>query len=357
MNKWYNIQANANRVIEVDVKGEIGAYGVTAEGFISEVKEAIEYNEGAQISVNMASLGGDVDEALQIYDYLKAFNGEVRVNIIGFTASAGTIISMAGDYVTISANSQFLIHNSWTVAMGNADDMRKQAEALDRVDNTQVRIYKAKTGLEDEEIRALMSEEKWLDAEEAKNKGFVDEVVDYSEISAESLQVIYAKIDAKELPKANFKYLEKNEKMAEKTILEAINAKFEELKGEFNALFGTNEETKVETIAKADAEALLETAKAELETEYKYELSEKEDEVKAKAEELETVREELETVKADYSEKVTNFEAKVEELEAEIAKAKATKVETPKAEEASNVETPATKEVEGFDLLAEKLKK
>jgi ATP-dependent protease ClpP protease subunit len=352
MEKWFNIQANAG-TIKVDVVGEIGGYGVTARDFIAEVSN----QKGKVIEVNMSSYGGDVNEAFQIYDYLKAFNGEVRVNITGFTASAGTLISMGADEVVISSNAQFLIHNSWTIAMGNAEEMRAKAEELDKVDNSQVRIYTAKTGLGESEIRELMAEEKWLDAEEAKEKGFVDRVTDYSEISAESLEVIYAKIEANELPKANFKLIDKSEKMADKTILEAINAKFEELKGEFNALFGTKEEDKVETIAKADAEALLETAKAELETEYKYELSEKEDEINAKSEELVTVKEELETVKANYTEKVKGFEAKVEELEAEIAKAKATKVETPKTEEAGNVETPKAEVVEGFDLLAERLKK
>lgn len=343
MDKWFNIQANAG-TLRIEIEGEIGGYGVTAKDFIRTVSES----NAKSIDMIVSSFGGDVNEAFQIYDYLKSFKGKTFAKIAGFTASAGTLISMAADEVEISANAQFLIHNSWTVAMGNAMDLRATAEDLEKVDNRQVKIYTAKTGMTDEDTRALMAEEKWLDADEAKEKGFVNTVVDYTEISAESLEVIYAKIEAKELPDTNFKHIDKSEEMAENKIIEAINAKFEEVKASLEGLFGTKEEP-VETIAKAEAEALVETALNELKVNTEFEISEKNDEIEAKAEEIVALNAKLEEAKA--------IEAKVVELEEELAKAKAGKVETPKAEEEGSVETPKTEALEGFDLLAAKLKK
>jgi len=339
MDKWFNSNFNAG-LGEVNIFGEIGGFGVYADEFISEVQSL----GATRLRVNISSLGGDTNQAFQIHDFLKSFKGKVTARVTGFTASAGTLISMGADVVEMSENALFLIHNSWTMEMGNAEEMRDTAEQLDTVDDIQVRIYKAKTGMSDEAIRKLMAEERWMSPEEAKEKGFVDKITSASEISAKSLDAVYAKIDSKQLPNANFNIKNTNE-MAEKTILETINAKFEELSNTISAMFGKNEEGKVETIAKADAEELVAKAKAELETEYKYELSQKEDDINAKVEEISAKIAEVETLNA-----------KVTELEAELAKAKADKVETSKAEETASVETPKAEEAHNLDALASKFK-
>jgi ATP-dependent protease ClpP protease subunit/outer membrane murein-binding lipoprotein Lpp len=339
MDKWFSSNFNAG-LGEVNIFGEIGGFGVYADEFISEVQSL----GATRLRVNISSLGGDTNQAFQIHDFLKSYKGKVTARVTGFTASAGTLIAMGADVVEMSENSLFLVHNSWTMEMGNAEEMREKASELDTVDDIQVRIYKAKTGMTEEAIRELMAEERWMSPEEAKEKGFVDKVTSASEISAISLEVVYAKIDSKELPDANFNIKNTNE-MAEKTILETINAKFEELSNTISAMFGKNEEEQVETIAKADAEELVTKAKAELETEYKFELSEKEDAINAKVEEISAKIAEVESLNA-----------KVAALEAELAKAKAGKVETPKADEEGSVETPKAQEVHNLDALASKYK-
>jgi len=343
MDKWFNLNVNAS-LGEVDIFGEIGGLGVYADDFISEI-EAL---GSTRLRVNISSLGGDVNQALQIHDYLKAYKGKVTVRVTGFTASAGTFIAMAGDVIEMSENALFLIHQSWTGVMGNADDMRETIDTLEKIDDIQARIYSQRTGLTEKDVRELMAEERWMKADEAKEKGFVDKIISAEKISAKSLDAVYAKIDSKELPSANFN-IKNNEQMAEKNIIEAINAKFEEVKASLENLFKGENEAEVETIAKADAEALVEAAKKELDIEANYALEEKEDVIKAKDEEIEALNAKIAEAEV--------IKARVEELEAEIAKARATKVETPKAEETGDVETPKAAELNGFDLLAAKIKK
>lgn len=112
-----------------------------------------------------------------MYDYLKGINIPVMVNIVGATASAGTLIAMAADERTITENSKFLIHNNWTATVGDSEEHKKNADALERFDRDVVNIYHKATGMNKSEIRSLMKEERWLDAVEAKEKGFVHRII------------------------------------------------------------------------------------------------------------------------------------------------------------------------------------
>lgn len=160
--------------ITIDVIGQIGEgffnEGVTLENFKAQLGESEEKN----ITLNISSLGGDVFEAFAIYDLLKSHKGMVTSNIMGATASAGTVIAMGGDSVTISDNSLFLIHNCSSLIIGGADEAEKQAIMMRKVDGQLNKIYRKKTNQTETFIRNLMNENKWISAKEAKEYGFVN---------------------------------------------------------------------------------------------------------------------------------------------------------------------------------------
>jgi len=243
--------------VVIDVSGQIGAGwfedGNTRETILKEIKDF----ETSDITVNVHSLGGDLLEGLAIYDMLKEHPARITTKIVGATASAGTIIAMAGDTVEITENSKFLIHNASTLTAGNADEHEKSAEQLRKFDNNIVSIYRKKTGKPKSEIKALMSKEVWIDASEAKGWGFIDKITkttnkieNYKElskilnISDMDNKIIMALLNIED------------EAKIEASIQDLINAKTE--------LTTFNEKTTAEL---ADVTAKIEAMQAEIEVE------------------------------------------------------------------------------------------
>lgn len=128
------------------------------------------------IVVNVASGGGSVFAASEIYTMLKAYSGKVVVNIQGLAASAASVIAMAGDEVNMSPTSQMMIHKASTISMGNADDLNHDSKMLDVTDQSIVNAYEAKTGMSRDDILKMMSNETWMTAQDAVDKGFADNV-------------------------------------------------------------------------------------------------------------------------------------------------------------------------------------
>ena len=161
---------------EIDIIGAIGEDFFGDGNTLASVKAEVDQITTPNITVNIDSLGGAVSDGFAIHDLLATHPAKVQANIIGWTASAGTIIAMAADTVNITENNFFLIHNTWTGAVGNANELREVASDLDRFDDKLIGIYKNKTGQRATKIRKLMSEEKWLSAEEAKDFGLIDTI-------------------------------------------------------------------------------------------------------------------------------------------------------------------------------------
>ena len=172
MNAWYNLTYQGN-VSHIDVFGDIGSWNLTAEAFIAEIGREAD----KELVLNISSLGGAVNDALQIHDFLTSYPKKVTAKITGLTASSATIIAMAADEVLMSENALFLVHNVWTPqTSGNAADLEKEAESLRQIDELLINIYKKKTKRRSNTISNLMAEEKWLDAEEALRLGFIDKI-------------------------------------------------------------------------------------------------------------------------------------------------------------------------------------
>lgn len=170
MKSWYSVKNVANKA-DISIHDEIGIWGVSAKDFIEELN-ALEGLE--QITLSIHSPGGSVFDGLAIYNSLKKHSATVNVEIIGLAASAASFIAMAGDHIEMPVTAEMMIHNAWTISIGNADDMEEAAQWLRHVDNTIVNVYQERTGLESQAIRDMMGEEKWMNGEEAKSLGFVD---------------------------------------------------------------------------------------------------------------------------------------------------------------------------------------
>ena len=170
MTSWYAIRARGTGA-EVAIYDEIGAYGVSAKGFLAELGAL---PDGTPVDLRLNSPGGSVFDAVAIYNALKRHAGTVTVWIDGIAASAASYVAMAGDEIVMPENAFLMIHDPSGLAMGTAGDMRAMAEALDKIAGSLVRGYAAKSGKPDDEIAALMAAETWFDSADAVAAGFAD---------------------------------------------------------------------------------------------------------------------------------------------------------------------------------------
>lgn len=130
------------------------------------------------VTVNINSPGGDFFEGLAIFNVLREHPAKVTVKVMGLAASAASVVAMAGDDIRMGLGSFLMIHNAWTIAIGNRHDMRAAADVLEPFDTAMVDIYAARSGQKRDAIAALMDADSWLPASEAKAKGFADAVDD-----------------------------------------------------------------------------------------------------------------------------------------------------------------------------------
>ena len=149
-----------------------GWFGVEAKDFVKELNDL----DVDSIELHINSPGGDVFEARAITTAISRLDAKITAHIDGVCASAATYIALACDSVEMAEGGFFMIHNAWTLALGNADELRQTANLLEKVDATILADYQRKTGLNESELRELMHNETWFTAEEAKERGFVDEI-------------------------------------------------------------------------------------------------------------------------------------------------------------------------------------
>ena len=141
---------------------------------------------GKALTVRINSYGGEVAEGLAIYNLLKSYEGEVTTICDGFACSAASVVFMAGAKRIMPRSSLLMIHNAWTWASGDADDLRKAAEDLEKITQPSVDIYTSVSNLDADEIKAMMDAETWIDADEALDYGFATEIIE--EAAMQSLE-------------------------------------------------------------------------------------------------------------------------------------------------------------------------
>ena len=129
-----------------------------------------------QIDVYINSYGGEVAEGLAIYNALRRHKAKVTTYCDGFACSIASVIFMAGDERIMNESSLLMIHNAWTMAVGNSAELRKQADDLEKITQASVEAYKSHSSLSEKEIKKLMDSESWILPEEALSYGFATTV-------------------------------------------------------------------------------------------------------------------------------------------------------------------------------------
>lgn len=178
--KFWNMMKNEEeKSAELILYGSIGSDEYWDDISDKAFKQDIEnLGDVENITLHINSPGGSVFSAVAIANILKNHKAKVTANIDGLAASAATIITSACDTVRMPKNALFMIHNPITFAYGNNQEMQKTVQMLDKVKNSIIETYLNKTKTDKETLSELMDNETWMNAEEAKEYGFIDEILD-----------------------------------------------------------------------------------------------------------------------------------------------------------------------------------
>lgn len=186
---WYSITAAAeevdanSKVIEVYVYGEIGGWGITANQFIQDLKAVDDGVSPVVVAFN--TNGGDLFEGLAIHNALSRLGERCTGRVDALAASAGSVAVCGAHRVVMASNAMLMIHNPYTWAGGDADELRRVADVLDQAFEVIIAAYKAKApDIDEDELRRLVNAETWLTASEALALGLADEVGDGVKVQA-----------------------------------------------------------------------------------------------------------------------------------------------------------------------------
>ena len=148
-------------------------------GYVTQdaMKDALDKAGAKPVLLKIHSSGGDMLVASTIRSMLMAYPGQVTCQIDGLCASAATYIATAGSKVRMQDSAFFMIHNPWTVTIGNVEDHRVTIAMLKELKKGLVETYLAKSTLEQSQIEKLMDDETWMSAKTALGYGFIDEII------------------------------------------------------------------------------------------------------------------------------------------------------------------------------------
>lgn len=183
-NKQYFQLVTTGNTADLTIYGDITSWpwldsDVSAHNLSAQLAEM---RNVSQINVYINSYGGEVAEGIAIYNALKRHSAKVITYCDGFACSIASVIFMAGDERVMGNPSRLMIHDAWTSVWGaNADELRKQAEDLDKINDAAVKAYMQHVNITEEELRAKMKAESWLSEEEALEMGFATSVDDAEE--------------------------------------------------------------------------------------------------------------------------------------------------------------------------------
>lgn len=214
---YFEVKNVVSGVPEVIIDGIIG-WDTTSGILIKELSEISKTSSKLNIRIN--SPGGNVFEALAIYNYLITSKFTERtVYIDGMAFSAASYLALAGTKVIMAPSAEMMIHNPYSVFGGTAEDFRKAADLLDKTKTKLVNIYAEKTGKTPEEISEMMDDETWMDGNEALELGFIDEVSEKMKVAAcvnlEILDIFQVPEDFKKIQIAlNKRSAERNQREA-----------------------------------------------------------------------------------------------------------------------------------------------
>lgn len=183
--RYYSLyQDTENKTADIYIYGDITSWpwlesdvsSYTLSKELQELDESIEH-----INVYINSYGGEVAEGLAIYNALKRHKAKVTTYVDGFACSIASVIFAAGDERIMSDTSLLMIHNAWTWASGNAEELRKQADDLEKITQASINAYMNIVNITEEELKEMMDDEAWFNGQEALEMGFATKLVEAEE--------------------------------------------------------------------------------------------------------------------------------------------------------------------------------
>ena len=198
MKKFYQL-TQTEREADLHIYGDITSWPWEELGEVSAYhlsKELAELDVD-RINVYINSYGGEVAEGLAIYNSLKRHKAKVTTVCDGFACSIASVIFMAGDERVMNESSLLMIHNAWTWASGNAEELRKQAEDLDAINQASVAAYLSGATITEEEVKDLMNKESWINPADALAWGFATSIENTGESnkpSQNARKVLFARM-------------------------------------------------------------------------------------------------------------------------------------------------------------------
>lgn len=180
MKRYFSLYQNEeSKTIDIYIYGDITSWDWSEKDIssytLSKQLEQLEDVENINIYIN--SYGGEVAEGLAIYNMLKRHKAKVTTYADGFACSIASVIFAAGDERIMYDTSLLMIHNAWAYTAGNANELKKQAEDLDKITQASVNAYMGIVNIEEEELKQMLDDETWINSDEALEKGFVTQII------------------------------------------------------------------------------------------------------------------------------------------------------------------------------------
>ena len=192
MKKYYSLIKNKKKQeADLTIFGDITSWPWN-EADVSSFnlsKQLQQLTDVKTINVHINSYGGEVAEGLAIYNSLKNHSAKVKTYCDGFACSIASVIFMAGDERIMSNASLLMIHNAWSYVMGNANELRKQADDLDKITQASINAYMNHVSISEKELKELLDNETWLDCNEALTKGFATKITENADSDKASQNV------------------------------------------------------------------------------------------------------------------------------------------------------------------------
>lgn len=183
-----------DKEVEIFIDGSIGKslFSIGEEKEKSNTyntlsSELIKHPELTTIDIYINSTGGSVYDGIAMYNLLKRHKAYKRVFIEGFACSIASVIAMCGNSIHMPKSSVMMIHNAWTIGMGNHIELRKQADDLEKVNQLGIEAYMSKFKNSREELQKLLDEESYLTANDCLKYGLCTKVIDDLENTEEKI--------------------------------------------------------------------------------------------------------------------------------------------------------------------------
>lgn len=172
--EWYKIEASANDQAEILVYDVIGWPYNDAGDLVRYVNSLGDKD----ILVRLNTPGGDVFDGMAIFNSLANHKGKVTIRIEALAASMGSVLAMAGKEIQAYSNTMMMIHDPWIYTAGNQYELREMADLLEKISGNMLDVYAGRSKIGKREMREIMKAETWYTAKEAKEKGFINTILE-----------------------------------------------------------------------------------------------------------------------------------------------------------------------------------